>query len=167
MRSRAHILGHPLHPMLVVFPLALLPVGVLFDALGFWTGDTFWHAAAFWMFTLGVVGAILASIPGLVDYAFIVRNTSAERTGTLHMIFGFLTIAVFAIAAGLHWPPGNVPFGGGLLAAIVEGVGILLLVAQGWWGGELVYRHRRGVTERGEETEAGRAGRPARGERPL
>ena len=86
MESRFKIAGHPFHPMLIVFPLGLLATAVVFDIVGLVSGDTSWFNISFWMISAGIIGGLLAAVPGLVDWWAIPRNTRAKAIGLWHGI---------------------------------------------------------------------------------
>jgi uncharacterized membrane protein len=67
MQSRAKFLGHPIHPMLIVFPLGLLATAGAFDIIGLGTRDTSWFGISFWMIAAGIIGGLLSAVFGLVD----------------------------------------------------------------------------------------------------
>ena len=67
MQSRAKLLGHPIHPMLIVFPLGLLATAVAFDIVGLSTGDASWFGISFWMIAAGIIGGLLSAVFGLVN----------------------------------------------------------------------------------------------------
>lgn len=144
MRSRFRVAGHPAHPMLVMFPTALLPLMILFDALHWWTGDAGLWTAGFWIAVAGAATTVVAIVPGLVDLAAIPDETRAHRTAVFHMIVGFTILAVYGAAIWARWPVGSGP-GNFALASGIDVVGTLLVTLQGWLGGELVYKHHVGV----------------------
>ena len=64
MESKAKLFGHPVHPMLIVFPLGLLMMSVIFDVIGLVGGNGHWRESAFWMIGAGVIGGLIAAVPG-------------------------------------------------------------------------------------------------------
>jgi uncharacterized membrane protein len=82
MESRAKLLGHPIHPMLIPFPLGLFPTALLFDVAHVVTGNPRWADVAFWMITAGIVGALAAAVFGAIDWWAIPSNTRAHRLGS-------------------------------------------------------------------------------------
>ncbi|HET6404048.1 MAG TPA: DUF2231 domain-containing protein [Candidatus Thermoplasmatota archaeon] len=144
MESRFRIAGHPAHPMLVMFPTALLPLLILLDVLHLWTGDAGAWTVGFWVALAGLVMTALAIVPGIVDMAAIPNETRAHRTALFHFVVGMTILATYAAAVWVRWPAGSAPdrFG---LAFAVDIIGTLLVTAQGWLGAELVYRHHVGV----------------------
>lgn len=161
MRSKARLLRHPMHPMLIVFPTALFPLLVVLDALHWGFGDDAFWTVGFWVAALGVLTTLAAMVPGTVDMMRIPDGTKAHRTGVWHATVGTLTLLAYAASVWGRWPAGSGPerFG---LALGIDVLGVLLVTVQGWLGGELIYRHHVGVpTEReGAEPVVLDTGRP-------
>lgn len=153
MRSRVTLLKHPLHPMLVMFPVALLPVMVLLDLVAWASGaDGLW-VAGFWIALAGVVMTLLAIGPGILDLAAIPNESRAHRVALFHLGVGIFILVVYAAAVWARWPAGNLPTPA--LALGIDIVGTVAVFVQGWLGGELVYKHHVGVDapeEGGEPT---------------
>lgn len=151
--SRAKIFGHPIHPMLVVFPIGLYITSFVFDLVYLSTGAPFWFRMAYWTILIGLVGNVAAAIPGALDYLTLPPNTEARQTATYHMGIGVaLAILYFANLLFRDWgiiPENQKPWG----VVILNLVGVLLIGLQGWLGGELVYRYGIGVEEKGRPTE--------------
>lgn len=143
MESRAKLLGHPFHPMLIVFPLGLLGTAVLFDIAYFLYGNVSLASASFWMITAGLIGGLAASVFGFWDWLAIPSETRAKRIGLLHGAGNMIVLLLFAISWLIRWydlihAPGTVAF---LLGA----AGLVLSGVTGWLGGELVDRLGVGV----------------------
>ena len=144
--STIAIAGHPLHPMLIPFPIAFL-IAVFGADLAAWaTGDPFWARAALWLSGAGVLTAALAALVGLIEFVTIER-ARVHRVGWVHAL-GAGSIVILAtlswllrmgnpLAATLPWAL--------VLSALITG----LLLVVGWAGGELPYRHMIGVTGHG------------------
>src|SRR5438874_11990 len=81
VESRAKLLGHPIHPMLIVFPLGLLATAVAFDIVALSTGDESWFGISFWMMAAGIIGGLLAAVFGVVDWWAIPTGTRAKQIG--------------------------------------------------------------------------------------
>src|SRR5918993_465481 len=96
MESRAKLLGHPIHPMLIVFPLGLLAMAVIFDVLAIVLSEAYWSEIAFWMIAAGVVTGLLAAPFGTIDWLAIPSGTRAKRIGALHGIGNVLVVVLFA-----------------------------------------------------------------------
>jgi uncharacterized membrane protein len=133
-----------MHPMLVMFPTALFPLLVVLDALHLAFGDAAFWTVGFWVAALGVLTTLAAMVPGTIDMRAIPDGTKAHRTGLYHAIVGTAVLVAYALALWMRWPAGSAPEG--VWAALaVDVLGVALVSAQGWLGGELVYRHHVGV----------------------
>lgn len=143
MESKAKLLGHPIHPMLIVFPLGLLVTAVIFDVVRMVTGDGTFAAVAFWCIAAGMVGGLLAAIFGLVDWLNIPAGTRAKTIGMWHGIGNVAVVALFAVSWLLRrGDPALVP---STLAFVLALVAVGLGSVTGWLGGELVDRLGVGV----------------------
>ena len=143
MESRAKLLGHPIHPMLIVLPLGLFISAVIFDALYMWRDNPTFAVIAYWNIALGILGGLLAAIFGLIDWVAIPTGTRAKRIGLLH---GGTMVLVVALFAFVWWARSNTV--DPLLTSTLFSVEILALLmgsVAGWLGGELVDRLGVGV----------------------
>src|SRR5204862_6746291 len=84
MESKAKLLGHPIHPMLIVFPLGLLATAMAFDIVGLASGASEWFRISFWMIAAGIIGGLLSAVFGLVDWIAIPAGTRAKTIGLWH-----------------------------------------------------------------------------------
>ena len=85
MKSKASFKSHPIHPILVSFPIAFFIGTLVFDILYFSTGNVVYNTIAFYMEICGIAGALLAAIPGLIDYIYTVPpNSSAKSRAAKH-----------------------------------------------------------------------------------
>jgi len=144
MESRAKLLGHPIHPMLIPFPLGLLGTAVLFDLIDLIGGG--WYSlsrAAFYMIAAGIIAGLLAAVFGAIDWFVIPSDTRAKRIATLHGLGNVVIVVLFAIA----WLVRNddPPKDASGLPIVLEVIGLLLALVTGWLGGELVDRLGMGV----------------------
>lgn len=140
--STVAIAGHPLHPLLVTFPIAFL-TAVLATDLAYWfTDDVFWARASVWLIGAGIVTGIIAALTGMMDFLKIdrVRQHSA---GWFHMVGNVAALALSLINLGLRWgnPTGAILPTGIIISLIVA----TLLGLTGWYGAELIYRHKVAV----------------------
>src|SRR5437764_15366869 len=78
MESKAKLLGHPVHPMLIVFPLGLLATAVIFDVIALATGNGAWSGIAYYLIPAGLIGGLVAAVFGLIDWLAIPYNTRAK-----------------------------------------------------------------------------------------
>ena len=149
MASRARVAGHPIHPMLVVFPSALFVVAFLCDLARLITGvSTPYSVLAYYSIAGGIVGALLAALPGFIDYLSLERP-NLKRLGRLHMLTNSGVVLLFVINIYLRRPSG-IAGQSKALPMILSSVGIVLLGVSGWLGGEMVYVHGVGVEKTGE-----------------
>lgn len=140
--STVAIAGHPLHPPLVVFPVALLVAAAATD-IGYWiTGDLFWARGSFWLIGAGLLTGIAAAIIGLMDFIRIGR-VRKHTAGWAHMYANVTSLVLTAINLGLRLgaPQENILYTGLIISTVVA----TLLGIGGWFGGELIYRHKIGV----------------------
>jgi uncharacterized membrane protein len=142
MESRAKLLGHPVHQMLIVFPLGLLGMAVIFDIVGMATDGVGFVHAAYLMIAAGIVTSLIAAVFGLIDWLAIPSGTRAKRIGLLHGGGNVVVVLLFVIAWLMRRsnPPTVAPVELGL-----EIAGLLLALVTGWLGGELVDRLGIGV----------------------
>ena len=140
--SRAAIAGHPLHPMVVPFPIAFL-VGALGSDLAFWgTADPFWARASLWLVGAGLVSGAFAAVLGLIDFIAL-RQVRSHVIAWVHFIGNavVLLLALWSLVIRLDDAAGAVLPVGVALSALTTAI----LLVTGWLGGELAYRHRIGV----------------------
>jgi uncharacterized membrane protein len=145
MESRIKLVGHPVHPMLIVYPLGLLSSAVVFDVLYLATANPDLATFSFWALAAGLVGGLAAAIFGLIDWLAIPKGTRAKRIGAFHGGGNLVVVLLFALSFLMRvdradYLPDILPF----LIALV-GAGIALVTA--WLGGELVYRLRVAVDD--------------------
>ncbi|MFB9237055.1 DUF2231 domain-containing protein [Plantactinospora siamensis] len=144
MESRLKVLGHPVHPMLVMFPVALFVTGVLFDLADALGGSAVLGEVAYWNIVVGLVVGILAAAAGLFDLLAIPAGTRAKRVGIMHALVNTGVLLLFAgvWAVRMSAAAGH-SAGGGLLA--IELVALAGAAVGAWFGGELVDRLGVGV----------------------
>lgn len=141
MAGPAKIKGHPIHPMVVPFPIALWIFSLAADLVyAFGWGDGTWTDVAFYAMAGGVVGAIAAAVPGAVDFAS-VTSPPVRRIARWHMSINLTLVALYVVNLWLRAE--GTP--GAALPVVFSFVGVGLLGVSGWLGGELVYVRRVGV----------------------
>jgi uncharacterized membrane protein len=144
MESRAKLFGHPIHQMLIVFPLGLLAMALVFDAVHLIGGNGYWSEIAFWMIAAGVVSGLLAAPFGFVDWLAIPSGTRAKRVGGLHGAGNVIVVLLYAVSWLMR---ANAPATPSTLAFVLAYAGGGLALFTGWLGGELVDRLAVGVDE--------------------
>jgi uncharacterized membrane protein len=163
VESKAKLFGHPIHPMLIPFPLGLLGTAVLFDLIALIGGD--WDSlarAAFYMIAAGIVSGLLAAVFGAIDWLSIPGGTRAKRIATLHGLGNVVVVAFFAVAWLLR--NDDPPSDAAGVPIVLEIAGVLIAVVTGWLGGELVDRLGVGVDPGANlDAPSSLSGRPAAG----
>ena len=144
MESRAKILGHAVHPILIVFPLGLLATAVVFDVVYLITGEAVFATVAFWMLAAGLIGGLLAAPFGLWDWLAIPSNTRAKSIGLTHALANVTALLLFFVS---WWMRYDVPERPTTLAFVIALGGAVLALVGGWLGGELVERLGVGVDD--------------------
>ena len=161
MESRAKLLGHPIHPMLIVLPLGLFIAAVAFDALYLWRGSRTFAAVAYWNIAAGVVGGLLAAVFGLIDWFAIPAGTRAKRIGLLHGASNVIVVAIFALVWLMRGNTADAIPTTNLF--ILEVIALGLGSIGGWLGGEMVDRLGVGVDDGAHlDAPSSLSGRPAR-----
>jgi uncharacterized membrane protein len=145
MESRAKLLGHPIHPMLIVLPLGLFIAGVVFDGLYLWRGNPAFATVGYWNLAGGIVGGLLAAVFGLIDWWAIPSGTRAKRIGLLHGGSNVIVVAAFALVWWMR--SGSVDTAPTTGLFLLEVGALLLGSVAGWLGGELVDRLGVGVDD--------------------
>jgi len=148
MGSPASIRNHPIHPMLVAFPIALWIFSLICDFI-YHAGphNVFWKGVSFYTMVAGVVGALLAAVPGFIDYLSL-RDRRVKRIATTHMTLNLIVVALFLFNLGIRYnaSPDNEFFG-----VVLSVIAIAILAVSGWLGGSLVYVHGVAVEVSKEE----------------
>lgn len=138
------VAGHPVHPMLIVFPLGLLATSIIFDIITLSTSDGKWSTMAWYMIAAGIIGGLLAAVFGFIDWLGIPSNTRAKVVGLWHGSLNLAVVLLFVLSWVLRRADPASPTGFAL--ALSFGAVIIAIVA-GWFGGELVDRLGVGVDE--------------------
>ena len=144
MESRAKLFGHPVHPMLIPFPLGLLVTSFIFDIIYLITDNDAFSVAAFWMIAAGVIGGLAAAAFGIIDFSRVPDDTRAHSIGIWHAVLSVSMVVLFAVSWLLRLGESAEP---GLIPIIFSLVGAALAGLTGWFGGELVDRLGVGVHE--------------------
>jgi len=143
MKAGAKLLGHPIHPMLIVFPLGLLATAVAFDIAGLVQSDYSWFGVSFWMIAAGIIGGLLAAVFGLIDWIAIPSGTRAKSIGLLHGGTNALVVLLFIVSWFIrNGSDAHVPTAASLVCSFFA---VALALVGGWLGGELVDRLGIGV----------------------
>ena len=144
MEARAKLFGHPIHQMLIVFPLGVLGMSLFFDLIAMATDRPALLQASYYMIAAGIVAGLLAAVFGLIDFLGIPSNTRAKRIGLLHGVGNVVVVALFALSWWLRRASPSAP---GTTPIIVSAVAVAIALVTGWLGGELVDRLSIGVDD--------------------
>ena len=143
--STAKIADHPLHPMIVPFPITFLVSALATDLVYLNTDAPIWARASMWLLGAGIAMALLAAVLGLTDFLGDPR-VRRIREAWLHMGGNLVAVLIAAVNFYLRAAGGAVdavsPLGVALSAVTVG-----LLLFNGWMGWALVYRHHVGVSD--------------------
>jgi len=142
MESKARILGHGVHPIMIVFPLGLLATAVIFDVIHLIWGTAVFATVAYWMIVAGLIGGLMAAAFGLIDWIAIPSDTRAKKIGLTHGIVNVIVVGLFAVSWYLR---SETPERPPMSASVFSIIGFLLALVGGWLGGELVERLGVGV----------------------
>jgi len=142
MASRASVGGHPIHPMLIPFPIGLFIFSFVADLIYLWRGNPIWRDyIAFYTMLGGIIGAAAAAVPGLIDWATL-TDRAAVKVANWHARINVITLLIFVASfylrtrTGAAWLP-SLP----LLPFYLSIVGVIGLGIAGWLGGQLVFAH--------------------------
>jgi nitrite reductase/ring-hydroxylating ferredoxin subunit/uncharacterized membrane protein len=145
MRSTIHIKSHPLHPILICFPLAFFIGTYLFDVLGVINEDNRLRLVGYYLNISGIIGALVAAVPGIIDYfGTVPPNSSAKKRGAAHGLLNITNLVIFFIALMLKQSADASE----IWIIVLETAGVIILFVAGWMGGTLVYRNQIGVDPR-------------------
>ncbi len=143
IQSKAAIRGHPIHPMLIHFPVALLLAAVASDAAWLLTGDFFWARAGLWLTGTGALGGWISGAAGVVDLVLVERI----RRLVTPWCHGVLAVLVLSLAS-LNWllrfleaPDTYILPWGAFLSLLTAG----MISITSYLGGRLVYEYAIGV----------------------
>jgi len=144
MESKVKVAGHPVHPMLIVFPLGLLATAVRFDIIYQISEYSLWCVVSYYMVGAGVIGGLAAAVFGWLDWFAIPNGTRAKRVGLWHGAGNVVVLGLFVLSWLLRRENPAVPPTGAIVAGLV---GFVLAAITGWLGGELVDRLGVGVDD--------------------
>jgi uncharacterized membrane protein len=150
MRAKARLLGHPIHPMLIVFPLGLLTTAAIFDIVYIVRHNGHLADLSYWMIASGVIGGLIAAVFGLIDWLSIPEGTRAKYVGLIHGLSNVVVMILFIVSWFMRRPN---PAALGVTAMMLGWIGIVIALFSGWLGGEMVYRLNVGV-DRGANLDA-------------
>jgi len=134
MASPASVKKHPLHPMLVTLPIGLWVFALVCDIVAAAGGESIWSTVARYCVAGGIAGAVIAAVPGLIDY-FSIDEAAMRRIATFHMLVNLGAVVIFAINLWSRFSLGP----SSLVPLILSIAGVIGIGVGGWLGGEMVY----------------------------
>lgn len=151
MSSPARLAGHPIHPMLIPFPIALWTFSLIADLIYVWRDNPAWGWIAFYTLAGGILGAVLAALFGIIDY-FSIRDKKVSSIAAWHARINALALLLFAASFYLRTNSGAGVIGGSMTIPLALSIiGVICITVSGWLGGELVYKHGVAVEPHREE----------------
>jgi uncharacterized membrane protein len=144
-RSTAKIAGHPIHPMLIPFPIASFVGTLVSDLVYQASNDSFWATASYWLLVAGLVTAALAAVVGFIDF-FGDSRVREGSTAWMHMIGNLIAVVLSLVNWWLRAGDVTAVYPTGVWISLVV---VALLLFNGWMGWELVYKHRVGIADEG------------------
>jgi uncharacterized membrane protein len=144
MQAKARLFGHPIHQMLIVFPLGLLATSLFFDIAHLSSGNPLWATIAYYLIVVGIISGLIAAVFGTIDWLSIPTGTRARRIGRLH---GGGNVVVILLFAGSWLLRRDDPGAPETTAVVLSALAVLLALVTAWLGGELVDRLGVGVDE--------------------
>jgi uncharacterized membrane protein len=141
MKDVARIANHPIHPMFVTFPIGLWIFSLVTDIIYRVNGNEMWASVAYYSMAGGIIGAILAALPGFVDYLAL-KPSRVKDIALWHMLINVGALTLFCINLYLRTgaPDTTAPF-------VLSIIGVLSIMVSGWLGGQMVYVHGLAVDE--------------------
>ncbi|MGH2493886.1 MAG: DUF2231 domain-containing protein [Ktedonobacteraceae bacterium] len=156
--------GHPMHPMLVVYPLGLLTLSPIFDIVHWITGNGYWSTVAFWMIAAGTLGGLLAAVTGTIDWLAIPAGTRAKTVGLVHGAGNYLVLALFIVSWFTRL---NAQANPPIIAYVLTFLGAALFMATGYLGGELTLHFGVGIEPGANVNASSPFSRPSAGENKV
>ena len=142
MQGKATFMGHPIHPVLIPFPIAFFVGAFICDIISGFHTNPFWSTMSVSLIGFGIIGALLAAVFGFADYLTAPMSADAKRTATTHMLLNLVTVVIFVGAFLLRYdkPPSTAGY-------LLTVIGVIVLGVAGSLGGHLAYHFKVGVDE--------------------
>lgn len=137
MESKAKLLGHSVHAMLIAFPVGLFVTAVIFDVIHLVTKSGPWALISYYMIAAGIIGGLAAAVFGFIDYLAIPAGTRAKAVGRTHGLGNVVVVVLFLLSWWMRRSSPDAPAGSALLFSFL---GVALASVTAWLGGELVER---------------------------
>ena len=158
MYTKANIAGHPIHPMLIVFPLGLLIFSFICQIIFLATRTqqsevlgvevsiattNIWQAVALYTMGGGIISALIAAVPGFIDFLSL-PESRAKTIGTYHMALNLTAVVIFAIAYYLTYSSWQ----NYMSTFVLSIIGVAILFVSGALGGTLIYQYCVAVSDK-------------------
>jgi len=142
MASPASIGGHPVHPMLIPFPIGLWVFSLIADLIYLWRGNpVWWNYIAFYTLLGGIIGAAAAAVPGFVDWLSL-KDPKVVKVANWHARLNVIALLIYASSFYLRTTSGARLVSGSHTVPIALSVlGVVLISISGYLGGEMVFKH--------------------------
>jgi uncharacterized membrane protein len=147
MYSKVKVLGHPVHPMLVAFPVAFYTAALACYMSYNSNNDIFWYKAGYIANLAGIIMALVAAIPGFIDWLNIPSASSAKKTGLIHLIANVTALVLYAISYFIQREKWNEPNPAVGDSITLTTAGFVITIVAGFLGWTLVQKHHVGVEE--------------------
>jgi uncharacterized membrane protein len=142
MQHKIKPMGHPVHPMLVNYPLGLLTIAPIFDVVHWITRNGYWSTVAFWMIAVGTAVGLLAAVTGTIDWVSIPAGSRAKMVGLVHGAGNYFILALFVISWFTRL---NAQANPPIVAYVLTFIGAALFMITGYLGGELTVHFGVGI----------------------
>jgi uncharacterized membrane protein len=146
MRTPASVAKHPIHPMLVVFPIGLWIFSLICDLIGLTLATTdVWFAVALYTMVGGWIGALAAAVPGLIDLLYYKGGAPpVKKIALTHMTINLAVVVVYTVNIWLR----TVGHEGMKVPVVLSIIGVCMIAVSGWLGGQMVHVYGVGVEGR-------------------
>lgn len=149
MASPASIGGHPVHPMIIPFPIALWVFSFVADLIFLWRGNPVWREyIAFYTLLAGIIGGAVAAVPGIVDWLSL-KDREVVKIANWHARLNVIALLIFAFSFFLRTSSGaGFVSNSHTIPLLLSLLGVILISISGWLGGEMVFKHGVAVEEK-------------------
>ena len=146
MYSKVKIMGHPVHPMLVNFPIAFYVSTLIAFIIYSVSGDPFWFKVGIAANVAGIVMALTAAVFGFIDWTYgVPSGTSAKGTGLKHLLLNVTALILFIICLILNAGQWSAVIPASRGTVILPLLGVISTIGAGYFGWTLVQNHHVGV----------------------
>jgi uncharacterized membrane protein len=128
--------------MIIPFPIALWVFSLFADLIYLWRGNPVWkNWIAFYSLLAGIIGAVVAAVPGLIDWLSI-TDRAVVKLANWHARLNVIALLIFAASFYLRTTSGASLVGDSLAIPVgLSVLGVVLITISGWLGGEMVFKH--------------------------